>query len=146
VDDDLANRRLNSLLLTRSGYEVDTAEDGQGGWEALHAHHYDLLVTDNTMPRLSGLELVKKLRSAQMMLPVVLASGTLGIAELNSNKWLRITATLWKPFTADQLLEAVKEALRAAGSLSTRAGASISPLAEPLFGHIEPTSHWGLNE
>ena len=35
VDDDLANRRLNSRLLIRSGYEVDSAEDGQVGWEAL---------------------------------------------------------------------------------------------------------------
>jgi len=145
VDDDLANRRLNSCLLIRSGYEVDTAEDGQAGWEALHAHRYDLLVTDNTMPRLSGLELVKKLRSAEMMLPVVLASGTLEIAELNRNQRLRIAATLWKPFTADQLLGAVKEALCAAGSLSTRAGVSISALAES-FSDIEPTSHWGLNE
>jgi len=147
VDDDLANRRLHSRLLIRSGYEVDTAEDGQAGWEALHAQSYDLLITDNTMPRLSGLELVKKLRSAQMTLPVVLASGTLGIAELNRNQWLRIAATLWKPFTADQLLEAVKEALRAAGSLSARDGVSTSTSdrAEP-FSHIEPNSHWGLNE
>jgi CheY-like chemotaxis protein len=145
VDDDLANCRLNSRLLVRSGYEVDTAQDGQAGWEALHAHCYDLLITDNTMPRLSGLELVKKLRSAQMMLPVVLASGTLGRAELNRNQWLNIAATLWKPFTAGQLLETVKEALRVAGSLQTRGGISVSELAQP-FSHIEPTSHWGLNE
>ena len=74
------------------------------------------------MPRLSGLELVKKLRFAQMTLPVVLASGTLGITELNRNQWLRIAATLSKPFSASQLLEAVKEALRAADTLRARGG------------------------
>ena len=145
VDDDLSSRRLNSGLLIRSGYEVDTAEDGQAGWEALHARSYDLLITDNTMPRLSGLELLKRLRSAQMMLPVVLASGTLGIAELNRHQWLRITATLWKPFTADQLLVAVKEALRAPGNLGAREGVSTWALTE-AFSHIQPASHWGLNE
>ena len=145
VDDDQANRTLNARLLVRSGYQVDTAEDGQAGWEALQANRYDLLITDNTMPRLSGLELLKKLRSAQMMLPVVLASGTLGIAELKRNQWLRIAATVWKPFTSGQLLEAVKEALGAAGSVSARSETCFSELAEP-FSDIEPTSHWGLNE
>jgi len=145
VDDDLANRSLNSKVLIRSGYEVDTAEDGQAGWEALQTRGYDLLVTDNTMPRLSGLELIKKLRSAQMMLPVVLASGTLGIADLKQNQWLRIAATLWKPFNAGQLLETVKDALSVTDTFRTREGFSFPSLAKP-FRNVEPTSHWGLNE
>jgi YesN/AraC family two-component response regulator len=56
---------------------VDTAEDGEFGWEALQAKNYDLLITDNNMPKVSGLELVKKLRSARMALPVILASGAM---------------------------------------------------------------------
>jgi FixJ family two-component response regulator len=51
VDDDLAVRQLSAQVLD---YHVDAAEDG---WEALHAGNYDLLITDNNMPKVSGFEL-----------------------------------------------------------------------------------------
>lgn len=107
-------RQLSTGVLVRSGYQVDAAEDGEAGWEALHANNYDLLITDNNMPRLSGLELVKKLRSARMTLPVILASGGLPIKEPHWNQRLQPAATLLKPFSPDQLLETAKEVLRAA--------------------------------
>src|SRR6266516_2928525 len=71
VEDDPTMRNLGAQVLVRAGYQVDAAEDGAAGWEALRAERYDLLITDHRMPRLSGLELVKKLRSARMTLPVV---------------------------------------------------------------------------
>ena len=73
VDDDIDLRLLSAEVLFHSGYQVDTAEDGETGWEALQARNYDLLITDNKMPKVSGVELVKKLRSARMALPVILA-------------------------------------------------------------------------
>ena len=63
VDDDEAFRRLNTEVLNCSGYQVDAAEDGAVGWEAIQANRYDLLITDNSMPKLTGVELVKKLRA-----------------------------------------------------------------------------------
>lgn len=74
VDDSIAVREAIAKVLINSGYHVDVAEDGGAGWEALHAANYDLLITDHNMPKLPGVELVKKLRSARMNLPVVLAS------------------------------------------------------------------------
>src|ERR1035437_5060664 len=75
VDDDVDLRKLNTQVLVLSGYQVNAAEDGEAAWEYLKANSCDLLITDNRMPRLSGRELVKKLRSANMILPVILASG-----------------------------------------------------------------------
>src|SRR5712692_6584683 len=83
VEGESTIHHLSARMLVRSGYQVDTADDGQAGWEALHAADYDLLLTDNHMPKLSGLELVRKLRSAQMTLPVVLVSGHLEVEELD---------------------------------------------------------------
>lgn len=145
VDDDRAIRQLSATVLLRSGYQVDTAEDGQAGWEALHRESYDLLITDNNMPRLSGLGLVKKIRYAHITLPVIIASGTLNTEELNRNQWLQITATLLKPFTTDQLLETVKEVLRAAGSTRTPGGVHF-PMLTKAFSEVEPFQRWGLNE
>src|SRR6266850_2286293 len=77
VDDDFDIRQLSAKVLRNRGYQVDAAEDGAAGWEALQTSNYDLLITDHNMPKVSGVELVKKMRAARMTLPVVLASGTL---------------------------------------------------------------------
>ena len=116
VDDDISIRELSVAVLIPSGYQVDTAEDGAAGWEALHANSYDLLITDHNMPKISGVELVNKLRSARMTLPVVLASGAVPTEELNRNPTLQLAATLLKPFSPDQLLGTVKQVLRASNS------------------------------
>src|SRR5262245_52804125 len=76
VDDDEGNRFLSTLMLTRVGCVVETAGDGETGWEKLVCGGFDLLVTDLEMPRLSGLELVRRLRGAGMTLPVIVVSGT----------------------------------------------------------------------
>ena len=99
-------------MLSTSGYQVDTAEDGAAGWDALQESSYDLLITDNTMPKVSGVELVKNMRSAHMTMPVVLASGAIPPEALNRNSSLQIAATLLKPFTGDELLGTVKKVLR----------------------------------
>lgn len=70
VDDNLAIRELCAGALTGAGYQVDTVEDGAVGWQALQTDRYNLLVTDNSMPNLSGIELIRKLRAARMNLPV----------------------------------------------------------------------------
>src|ERR1041385_5324755 len=83
VDDDVDIRQTNTELLMRFGYQVDSAEDGAAGWAALRVSHYDLVITDNNMPKVSGLEMVDKLRAAHMPLPVILASGGTSDEELN---------------------------------------------------------------
>ena len=92
-------------VLVHSGYLVHTAEDGAAGWEALLANRYDLLITENRLPKISGVELVKKVRSAHMTLPVILSSPALPAEELNQIPWLQPVATLIKPFSSGHLLE-----------------------------------------
>ena len=111
VDDDVAVRELSTLVLSNCGYKVDAAEDGAEGWEALHANNYDLLITDQNMPRVSGIELVKKLRSAFMTLPVVMASSSIPTEALNKDPSLQVAAMLLKPFTCDELLDTVNQVL-----------------------------------
>lgn len=105
VDDDVSLRQLIAQVLTRSDFQVDTAEDGAAGWEALHARQYDLLITDNLMPRISGVELIRMLRVAGMELPVIMATGTLPRHELAG------LPTLLKPFTYEELLDTVRGVL-----------------------------------
>ena len=113
VDEDCDLRLLYTDALARPGYHVDGAEDGAAGWKALQASNYNLLITENDLPDLSGVELVRKLRAARMALPVVMATGTLPTDELARNPSLQLAATLVKPFAIDALLNVVNNALRA---------------------------------
>ena len=111
VDDCSDIREAVPKVLVDSGYRVDVAEDGEAGWEALHATRYDLLITDHKMPKLTGIELVRKLRFARIELPVILASAALPAEAMGRNPLLQIAAVLLKPFTVEELLEMVKAVL-----------------------------------
>ncbi len=116
VEDDIFFRRLNTEVLVGSGYEVDAAADGVAAWQALNTEGYDLLITDNSMPKMSGVELLKKLRGARMALPVIMATGTFPTEEFARYPWLQPTAALLKPYTGEQMLRTVKKVLREADS------------------------------
>ena len=111
VDDDLHIRHLIATHLSKADYRVDTAGDGAEAWEALNDVSYHLLITDHNMPKVTGLELIKKLRSEDMTLPVILVSGTIPTEELKRHPSLRIEAMLPKPFSIFELLDKVKKVL-----------------------------------
>ncbi len=122
VEDDPAIRRLNTEMLERSGYEVDSAEDGATAWQALNTHAYDLLITDNVMPKVTGVELLEKLRAARITLPVVMATGVLPKAVFARYPGLQPDATLLKPYTSAELLRTVKKVLREGDGAATAPG------------------------
>jgi two-component system sensor histidine kinase and response regulator WspE len=111
VDDDANTCLLNAEILIRHGYEVNTAKDGAAGWEALQAGNYDLVITDNKMPRMTGIEMIEKLRAAHMAVPVIMATGSLPMREFARKPWLKPDAMLLRPFPNDDLLEAVQKVL-----------------------------------
>jgi DNA-binding response OmpR family regulator len=108
VDDDKSIRELNTELLTRCGFEVDAAADGAVGWEALQAKRYDLIITDNFMPKVTGMEMVKKLHAAGMKLPIIMATALLQFIQ---NPRLEAIPMLIKPFKFAELLALVIKAL-----------------------------------
>ena len=116
VEDEILLRERNATVLSHSGYEVDVAEDGAAAWEALSADGYDLLITANRMPNVSGVELLRKLRGAGMTLPVIMATGTFPAEEFATSPWLQPDATLLKPYSRQEMLRTVKKVLREADS------------------------------
>jgi CheY-like chemotaxis protein len=112
VDDNNDTRQISIDVLAGSGYDVAAVEDGVAGWKALQAGSYDLTITDNNMPRMTGLEMIEKLRSARMAIPVIMATGHLPMNEFVQKPWLQPDATLQRPFSNDDLLAAVKKVLR----------------------------------
>jgi len=112
VDDEPSLRKYGELVLQRSGFEVDTAADGEEAWAALQTRKYDLLITDNHMPNVTGLELIKKVGAAGLRLPIILASSIVSTFAKSDPPLFERGSLLAKPFTPGQLVSVVQNLLR----------------------------------
>src|SRR5215208_4737076 len=82
VDDEPNLRKILSAQLSRDGYDVLTAEDGEAGLALLKEHHIDLVITDLKMPKVDGMTLLREAVREDPELPVVMitAHGTIDTA------------------------------------------------------------------
>jgi DNA-binding NtrC family response regulator len=105
VDDEPNLRRVLSAQLERDGYDVHTAEDGEQALLVLKEHHLDLIITDLRMPKLDGMELLRRAVAIDDELPVVMitAHGTVDNA---------VEALKTKPFDQAEVRAIVRKALR----------------------------------
>ena len=82
ADDEPNLRRVLSAQLSRDGFEVHVAEDGEQALKVLADHHIDLVITDLRMPKLDGMELLKRIVADYSDIPVIMitAHGTVHTA------------------------------------------------------------------
>ncbi len=76
VDDSLTVREVERKLLENRGYDVSVAVDGMDGWNILQTGKVDLIITDIDMPRMNGIELVRRIKQSPHLaqLPVMVVS------------------------------------------------------------------------
>lgn len=112
VEDDAAIRRGLCDALTFSGYRVLQAADGQAGLEAAMQSHIDLVLLDILMPRMDGMEVLKRIRDAMPSLPVIFL--TAKGQEEDRVRGLRAGADDYvvKPFGPREVLARVEAVLR----------------------------------
>jgi len=104
-------RQLTAEVLADAGYQVDLAEDGVAAWAALQLHTYDLLITDQFLPKVSGVALLKQIHTARLTLPVIMATEILPTWEFALHPCLQAVRMLRMPYTIDKLLGLVKSIL-----------------------------------
>ena len=107
IDDDKNILTSVSMLLESEGYKVKTFSDGESGLKAILENHPDIAVVDIKMPRLDGIELLKKLRKTSDMPVIFLTSKDTEIDELLG---LKIGADdyITKPFSQKILIERIR--------------------------------------
>ena len=118
-DDDLLILRAAEIKLKRHGYNTVCARDGQEAWEIIQADPPEIVVTDCQMPRMSGVDLIRRVRSdaRYVALPIIMLTAKsyeLDRAELK-REW-NVAAVLDKPFSPRNLAERVDQVLAAAAA------------------------------
>jgi nitrogen regulation protein NR(I) len=113
VDDEVNIRRVLAAMLKREGYEVTTAADGEQALGVLHRTPVHVVVTDLVMPRLGGMELLRRVAADFPDVPVILitAHGSVdsAVAALKAGAFDYVT----KPFEQEELKKVIAKAARA---------------------------------
>lgn len=114
AEDDEAVRTLAKIVLSRAGYTVLTAQDGQAALALMRSTQpIDLLFTDVIMPSLGGLELIELLAEEKGGLPVLLSSGYSPRSVSKSIASNQLIDVLQKPYSSDDLLQKIRSLLDA---------------------------------
>ena len=113
-DDEVHITRAVGMKLTKAGFQVEAASDGLAALEIIKRQTPDLLVTDCQMPRMGGIELVRRLRSefATSNLPVIMLTAKgyeFDGQQLQTELW--ISHIMLKPFSPRELLATVQQTL-----------------------------------
>lgn len=107
IDDDEVVRELVARTVTQAGFQADTAGDGEEGWTALCTTTYDLVITDHSMPKLTGLKLIERMRAVSIEPPCILITASLPLPEPILRQIVHRGTVLEKPFLPSDLIERV---------------------------------------
>ena len=113
VDDSASIRQLVSFTLKSAGYDVVEAVDGMDGLEKAKARAINLVLTDQNMPRMDGLTLIRTLRGLPQYkaTPILMLTTESSDAMKTQGRAAGATGWLVKPFDPQKLVEVVKKVI-----------------------------------
>ncbi len=111
VDDENNLRMVVQKEMSRQGHEVETASDGEAAWELLEQQDFDVLLCDINMPRLDGIELLRRLREKSQNPPeVIMLTGQATVESAIEAMKLGAYDYLTKPYRITELSALVSQA------------------------------------
>ncbi|MGR9012130.1 MAG: response regulator [Gammaproteobacteria bacterium] len=115
VEDSASVRQVMSSTLTREGYQVILAGDGQDALTKLDGRKIHLIISDVNMPKMDGLAFVKAAKQipAYRFTPVIMLTTETQAEKMNEGKAAGVKAWIVKPFQPPQLLAAVSQLIQA---------------------------------
>jgi len=116
VDDEKQVLRTEQMILERLGYLVELKDSSIDALETIKTHpdEYDLVISDMTMPDMTGDQLAQKIMDIKPTIPIVICTGFSNKISLEKVKSLGIKALLMKPIVKSKLASTVREVLDAA--------------------------------
>ncbi|MDA8381685.1 MAG: response regulator transcription factor [Betaproteobacteria bacterium] len=120
IEDEVLVRAQISAALTDSGFRVDSAEDGAVGLHLATEYPFDAAIVDLGLPRLSGLEITRRLRARGQRLPILILTARGRWQDKVEGLEAGADDYLVKPFQMEELLARIKALLRRAVSQGQR--------------------------
>ena len=114
VEDDELLRDGLSAQLTQAGHRIHTAHDGEAALDSLKAHAFDGVVLDLGLPKIDGLEVLRRLRQSLPALPVLILTARDGVEDRDAGLNAGADDYLTKPFNRDELVARLQAMLRRA--------------------------------
>ena len=114
VDDSPSMRQMVTFTLKGAGYNVVEAVDGQDALEKSGKNDFDLVLTDQNMPRIDGISLTKKLRDSPKFksTPILILTTESSDQMKQAGRAAGATGWMVKPFDPAKLLEVIKKVIR----------------------------------
>src|SRR5574343_1716912 len=114
VDDSASMRKMVSFTLVGAGFKVVESVDGQDAYEKAQAQHFDLVLTDQNMPRMDGLGLTRKLREHPTFknTPILILTTESSDQMKQAGRQAGATGWLVKPFDPHRLIEVINKVIR----------------------------------
>ncbi|MCB1906372.1 MAG: response regulator [Rhodocyclaceae bacterium] len=113
VDDSPSIRQMVSFTLKSAGYEVIEAADGMDGLDKAKSRPVNLVLTDQNMPRMDGISLIKSLRATPQYksTPILMLTTESSDSMKTQGRAAGATGWLVKPFDPQKLIEVVKKVI-----------------------------------
>jgi two-component system chemotaxis response regulator CheY len=114
VDDSASMRQMVTFTLKSAGYNVVEAVDGQDAYEKAIGRSFDLVLTDQNMPRMDGISLTKKLRETAQFksTPILMLTTESSDQMKQAGRAAGATGWLVKPFDPNKLIEVIQKVIR----------------------------------
>ena len=112
VDDEPLIVRAMRRALERAGYDVTTADDGSKAAQCLSESSFDVVISDISMPTMTGIELLRQVRQRDLDLPVVLMTGSPAVPTATQAIQLGVLGYLIKPVLPSEMLAMVERAVQ----------------------------------
>ena len=124
ADDEIDLLKPHILFLQSKGYEVATANNGRDALDALEREHFDLVLLDENMPGISGLETLSLINRQHPQLPVIMITKSEEENIMNQAIGNKISDYLIKPVNPSQILLSIKKNLHSSELVATQASSS----------------------
>ena len=129
VDDEVELLKPHVLFLKGKGYEVDTCNNGYDAIDMVRANSYDLIILDEMMPGMTGLETLPLIKEAHPSLPVIMVTKSEEENIMNKAIGSKIADYIIKPVNPNQVLLSIKKRATVLNTL-TPPGLTVPPFSE----------------
>ena len=117
VEDEIHLALALTEILKKKGYDVETVNDGLSGYEFAQSGSFDLIILDIMLPKMSGIEVLRKLRTEKNSVPILMLTAKDEIEDKVSGLDFGADDYMTKPFATPELLARIRALSRRKGEV-----------------------------